>query len=379
MGALHRDPKKLLYTQHLLATLHRAVGDLDRALDYLVRNDDIARIHLLPIQRSFHLTSIAHIQLQQGSIEAALQTYRSAVDLSRRARHAEGLVQALRMLGNALLGLARYDEARPCLEEAADRFAQLEDGASEAEMRAGLAHIDVRSELEAREGLARATRAKGPEDAIPAFESALALAATIGERTREIVIRNTLGILQWQRRDYAAALDHYEVALRLVRDPGHCQQEATILNGLGACLARLGRPDEARTVLEESLALSREIGERELEADAAAALGHVSRSVHHLDGAARYFDQSRAVRHVIGDRRGEGWMHLRLAEVRHETGDTVGALAALARAAQAAADTGDDALATACREAARQGDRQRSGEVKDAPLHHRAVRCGSHT
>jgi len=105
----------------------------------------------------------------------------------------------------------------------------------------------------------------------------------------------------------------------------------------------------------------------------------VSRSVHHLDGAARYFEQSRVVRHAIGDRTGEGWMHLRLAEVRRDTGDTVGALAALARAAAAAADTGDDGLSTACHEAVRQGDRQRSGEVKHAPLHHRAVRCGSHT
>ena len=32
--------------------------------------------HLLPIQRSFHLTSIAHIELQQGRVDAAIQTYR---------------------------------------------------------------------------------------------------------------------------------------------------------------------------------------------------------------------------------------------------------------------------------------------------------------
>src|SRR5204863_9644751 len=116
---------------------------------------------------------------------------------------------------NALLGLARYDEALTYLQEAADLFAQLEDRGSEAEMRAGVARIlertspddavqawgavlalqrtrgDVRSELDAREGLARAMRAKGPDEAIPAFESALALAATIGERSREAGIRNT--------------------------------------------------------------------------------------------------------------------------------------------------------------------------------------------
>ena len=42
----------------------------------LPQSDEIARVHLLPIQRSFHLTSIAHIQLQQGRIDVALDTYR---------------------------------------------------------------------------------------------------------------------------------------------------------------------------------------------------------------------------------------------------------------------------------------------------------------
>ena len=78
------DPKKLVYTQHNLANVYRETGDLDRALECLAESDEIARVHLLPIQRSFHLTSIAHIQLQQGRIDEALDTYRAAVDLSRR-------------------------------------------------------------------------------------------------------------------------------------------------------------------------------------------------------------------------------------------------------------------------------------------------------
>ena len=228
------------------------MGDLDRALECLVQSDEIARVHLLPIQRSFHLTSIAHIQLQQGRIDAALETYRAAVDLSRRARHADGLVQSLRMLGNALLGLARYEEALPCLQEAAELFAQLEDRVSEAEMRTGVARILERtSPREAAQAWnvvltlqrgwatraaswkrAKASRGRrapdGPDDAIPAFESALALAATIGERAREPAIRNTLGILEWDRGGYAAALRHYEAALALVRADGSPGQEAII-------------------------------------------------------------------------------------------------------------------------------------------------------
>jgi tetratricopeptide (TPR) repeat protein/class 3 adenylate cyclase len=377
MPILRRDPKKLVYTGHNLANVHRAMGDLDRALACLLENDKIAHTHLMPIQRSFHLTSIAHIHLLQGRIDVALETYRAAVDLSRRARHADGLVQCLRMLGNALLGLARYDEALPCLEEAAQLFAQLEDRAAEAEMWTGIARVreqrspglaaaawtavcrlqrsrgDAKGELDAREGLARATRTSAPQDAVDAYTSALSLAAMIGEREREAAIRNVLGILEWERGEYVEALRHYESALVIVRELGKRSDEALILNSLGVCLIRLGRRDEGRTVLEQSLALSRGLGERQLEAHALAALGHALVSAQDFRGAAENFEASRAVRHGIGDLVGEGWMSLRLAEVHGKRGDRQSAVTALAAAEAAAAAIGDAALTAACAEAAR--------------------------
>ncbi len=371
MRVLQRDPKKLVYTQHILANVYRAMGKTDRALEYLMQNDEIARLHLLPIQRSFHLTSLAHIQLQEGRVETALDTYRSAIDLSRRARHADGLVQSLRMLGNVLLGLARYDEALPYLREAAQLFAQLEDRVSEIEMWTGVAGVlerqspgqaaeawttvlslqqkrgDAAGELEAREGLARALRADGSTDAISAYESALALAATIGERTREAAMRNVLGILEWNGGNYHRALSHYEAALVLVRAQANRRHEAVVLNSLGACLTKLGRRDEARTVLEDSLTTTREIDAPELEADALSALGRVALDGHDFSAATIWFDQSRLVRRAIGDRAGEGWMYLRLAALKRKCGERAAALNALAAAGSAATETGDAALSAA--------------------------------
>jgi len=396
MPALHADPKKLVYAQHNLANVFREMGDLDRALECLLLSDEIARGHLLPIQRSFHLTSIAHIQLQQGRIGAAVDTYRAAVDLSRRVRHADGLVQSLRMLGNVLLGLARYEEALPHLQEAAELFARLDDRISEAEMRSGVARIlertapreaadawtvalalqrtvgNSRGELGALEGLARAARSKGPAEAIPAFESALALASTIGERARELAIRNMLGILEWERGGYDAALRHYESALALARGEANRAHEAVVLNSLGVSLTKLNRPEEARTVLEESLALCREAGEPQLEAHALAGMGQVALLGNALEAAAEWFERSLAVRRAIGDRHGVGWMHLRLAEVRGKTGDSTSAVESLRAAEATATETNDVALATACADAAHKTCREQSGGSVNAALHHRA-------
>ena len=94
------------------------MGNLEATLVSLRRADENAA-HLLPIQRSFHLTSIAHIELQQGQIDDAIHTYREAIELSRRARHAEGLAQSLRTLGEVLFELGKLDEALPYLREAA--------------------------------------------------------------------------------------------------------------------------------------------------------------------------------------------------------------------------------------------------------------------
>ena len=150
--ALGQNPSKLLFALHILANVHRSLGDLDHALVCLHRCDEIALANLLPIPQSFHLTSIAHIYLQQGRIDDALRTYRRAVELSQRARHADGHAQSLRALGDVLFGLGRDTEALPCVRQAALLFAQLEDREAEAEMVSRAAAILERMRVPGRGG-----------------------------------------------------------------------------------------------------------------------------------------------------------------------------------------------------------------------------------
>jgi tetratricopeptide (TPR) repeat protein/class 3 adenylate cyclase/tRNA A-37 threonylcarbamoyl transferase component Bud32 len=374
MPSLRADPKKLVYTLHNLANVHRAMEQPELALVCLRQADEVCRTHLLPIPRSFHLTSIAHIDLQQGRTASALSTYREAIELSRRARHAEGLAQSLRTIGEVLFGLCMRDEALPYLQEAAGLFAQLEDPSAEAEMWSRSAIIfardrrpaesraawervlalrqrlgDVRGQLDALDGIAEAIRKiEGSPAAIPAFEAALHLSSTLGEECRALSLRNTLGILEWTRGRFDAALAHYEAALVLVRAQGDRAQEGLILNSLGVTLTRLHRPEEARTALEESVCVTRETGQPLLEAHAFAALGQVSRITGQLDQAAHYFEQSCEIRRTLGDRLGEAWMLHRVAECRTAMGEPDAGRAAAAAAARIAAALRDDDLLAAC-------------------------------
>ena len=92
MLSVAENPKKLSFALHNLANIHRGMGNLDATLDSLRLADQNSE-HLLPVHRSFHLTSIAHMELQLGHIDVAIRTYQQAIELSRRAHHAEGLAQ----------------------------------------------------------------------------------------------------------------------------------------------------------------------------------------------------------------------------------------------------------------------------------------------
>ncbi|MBA3640656.1 MAG: tetratricopeptide repeat protein, partial [Acidobacteria bacterium] len=340
MPVASRDPGRISSVLHNLANVHRAVGDLDQALECLHKADAAMHAHMMPIQRSFHLTTIAHIRLQQGDVAAAIESYRQALELSRRARHADGLAQALRLLGELQFGMRQDAEAAAHLTEAAGLFAQLEDGAAEVQAwtqvamsrerlgdwpAARAAWTEVRrlrrtlgdrpGELDALEGLARAARrVASPADAVPVFEEALLLALALGAADRQLALHNTIGILEFERGRYVAALEHYESGLRLCRDAGDRPHEGLMLNSMGVTLAHLHRHEEARTVLEESVALNRESGEQLLEAHALTALADVSLRIGRPEAAREYLEGALALREKMRDDTGAAALRQRLSQ-----------------------------------------------------------------
>jgi serine/threonine protein kinase/predicted ATPase len=373
MPVVSDDPIKRAYILHTIANVHRTIGNVARAIEYLQIADASARAHMLPIQRSFHLTSLAHIRLQEGRLDESLRLYQDAVELSRRARHADGLAQSLRMLGELLFAIGRERDALGHLQEAAQLFAQIEDRDSEAVMRHQAAlvlersgdpaaleawrsvHVlaqaaeDAHAELVAKEGIGRVARQQGRADeAVRCFEAALVLAIRHGERTREATLRNTLGVMHWERGDYLGALAQYEFALALVREQRDRVHEGLTLNSIGVTLTRLRRYEEARTALEDALEVNRETGERMLEAHTLAALGEVALASNRLTAARDAFEDSLALRQQLQDRRGEAWMLHHLSGVRVQLGDAAGAADAAAAATAIAADVEDDQLRRAC-------------------------------
>lgn len=367
---------KQAYILHILGTVHRALGEVDEAIAYLERAIEQGAERRLPIQRSYHYTSLAHVHLRQGDLEESLRLYREAVRLSRRSRHATGLSQSLRILGEVLHGLGRHEEALPHLEEAAELFARLEDHDAEALMWSRIAasheamddypdavaawsrarrirerEDDGPGELEALEGIARVTRrhVDEPSLALDYYGEALARARELGDASAEGRLRNTMGILEWHRGEFEAALAHYERALDLFREVDDRAHEGLILNSLGVTLVELERREEAASRLQEAVELNRRAGQRLLEGHGLAALGELRLEAGEVERAQGLFDRSLELRRAVEDREGEGWMLYRLGRTYAAQGQLSRAREHATRALDVADECGLDDLRQACR------------------------------
>ena len=367
---------KRAYILHNLANVHRELGDDVRALEYLTQTRTLTAEKRLPIQLSYHFTSTAHIYLQHGRVEESIAFYREAVELTRKAKFIPGLAQALRFLGEVLLGLRREEEALAPLVEAAGLFAQLRDPATEAVLwtevatarehrgelgdalaawgkaRAlhGQAGVQCR-ELEALEGLARVTRHHNPEPslALGYYGEALALAERLDEQAAAGRLRNAMGIIEWERGRYHEAEAQYQAGLDIFRAQGDLANAALMLASLGVTLDAMGRWLEARRCLEEARELHRIVGDRPAEARTLGALADVLRRLGEADQAIECGEASLRLRQECGDRLGEGWMLQRLALAHLADGSADRARECAAEAARIARETGNGELAAACR------------------------------
>ncbi|WP_411282136.1 serine/threonine-protein kinase PknK [Gemmatimonas sp.] len=353
---------------NVMGTIHREQGNLDTALEFFRRTEAYLSV---TVYASFSLTSIAHIQLQQGRVEEALATYQDLLRLNRTAGFVEGIALGCRSLGEVMVALDRHAESVPYLHESATLFAQIEDYRNEALMWRRLAgvyehgrapeqaraawiksralhqrHTSLSNEAEAVEGIARAERQlnTGHQHVVERYEEAIVLAVREDDRLRELAIRNSLGIVHWQHGAYADAVREYEAALRICRETSDRVHEGLILNSLGASLNKLRRWDEALTTLTDAVRVNTASGEQQLLGHALSALADVCIGRGRFNAALDYLQSAMTIRLTLGDVRGEGWLFERMARAHRALGNHVEAASATQRAVRIAQEVDDVAL-----------------------------------
>jgi tetratricopeptide (TPR) repeat protein len=314
---------------------------------------------------------------RQGRIQESLQLYEQAIDVSRKAKNAEGLSLSLRMLGEVLLGMDRQSEALLHFHEAALIFAQLKDDENEALMWSNIATIHERErnypdaiaawervqtlrkagdnshgKLEATEAMARVTRQQGDDPArtLEYYGEALDLAEELEDRNRQGDLLNTMGIIEWQQGRYKKALSYYERALKIFQELDDQVHQGVVLNSLGVTLTKLNHYEEALNRLEEAYKLHCQTKDVLLQGHALAALGEVHFEMGNPDEALHNYEMSLKARQDIGDRKGEGWMTYYLARVHVLQGAKGRARECVNQASRIAKECNDGKLKEICNE-----------------------------
>ena len=340
---------KLNSTLYNIAHVHRELGDLERALLYYqriyVQLDDIAPDHdnfSQLVGQVKGLSSIAAIYWQQGKTDESLRIYKDVVNMTR-GKYGDGLLHALRMLGELLLTVKKPQEALRYLLESTTVLSELEDPESEAEIWGKIADIydqnladyqkafaawdKVRTfsvQMHNHPGTLEALQQMGrlahqhlnePKQALHHLSQALDLAKEEGDLAKQGELLNTMGIIEWKRSKYTHALTHYEQALRICYELEDTAHAGLILNSIGVTLRGLGRDREALIRLKEAVATNCRSGKRLFEGHGLAVMGDIYRDLGEYDRAIRQYQASIDIRRGIGDRSGEGWMLYSLASV----------------------------------------------------------------
>ncbi len=367
------NPSMEAYLYHGLGNIHQMMGNDDEALACLEQARTIAGELRVPLQLPYSLMSIAHIALKQGDIERSIATYKEAIELGRRSRYGDGLARSLLVFGNILLSLERYDEAMEYLLEAAEWFLKLEDAQSEAEVLAKIAaiherrrHVDeaeaawhriaelldvlgVPTEIKTLEAFARLARLRGDDtEALAHYLDAIELAERAGATDTEARLRNSAGILEWQKGRYEEALSHYRRAIELFQLREDDEGIGLMMNSIGLTLKRMGRHPEAEDQIHDAIETHRAKGHTQLEAYALAVLGDIYSDSARYEEAIDAYARSLQLRWDIDDRAGEGWMLHHLARVHAARGENGRALEYVEQALAVATETNDERLTESC-------------------------------
>ena len=107
---------------------------------------------------------------------------------------------------------------------------------------------------------------QGPREALPRYESALALYRDAGDRKGEAITLGYIGNCYKRFGDYPQALEYLGRALAMKRELAERLEEGKTLNHLGLVYWEMGDYPEATDHFTQSMALARDVGHQQLEA-----------------------------------------------------------------------------------------------------------------
>ncbi|WP_445304490.1 CHAT domain-containing protein [Microcoleus sp. Pol7_B2] len=140
---------------------------------------------------------------------------------------------------------------------------------------------------------------------IAKYEEALKLYRSAGDREKEAVTLNSIGLVYSELGEQQKALQYLNQSLPLSQAVGDRSQAAITLSNIGLVYSKLGQPQKALEYFNQSLPLGRAVGDRSGEATTLSNIGKVYSDLGEKQTALEYYNQSLPPTRASGDRHGE--------------------------------------------------------------------------
>ena len=164
-------------------------------------------------------------------------------------------------------------------------------------------------------------RLSNSDKAAAAFSESRDLAEAGGNLRAELLAKNGLGTVLYDKGDLEGARKSYEDALRLARQIGAQKNISAVTGNIGNVLFDQGKLAEARRYYQESLEIDRLIDDKRGIASGLGSLANVLEGMGDLPGATRMQQQALQAFRDVGDRRGEASTLNNLGNVLTERGE----------------------------------------------------------
>ncbi|HEY9872277.1 MAG TPA: tetratricopeptide repeat protein [Candidatus Obscuribacterales bacterium] len=165
--------------------------------------------------------------------------------------------------------------------------------------------------------------AESRRGAIAKYEEALKLWRSVGDRSQEAQMLQSIGLVYYSLGEKQKTLDYYNQALSIKRELKDLVGEAVTLSMIGATYSDLGEKQKALESYNRSLSLFRGLKNRVFEAKMLANIASVYSDLGDRQSSLNFFNQALAIQRELDDRASEadtlqtiGRIYLSLGEVQ---------------------------------------------------------------
>lgn len=265
-------------THQLLAAAYSDTGDHDACLEHAERAEAAAA----PLDALDVLSRIEYVRgtawrFRRATLRAVAH-YRKGVALAERAGHRELVAVGYANLASAYQQIGDWSRV---LDYAERGFEAVPDPSDAARLRYLIQRGIAYYEFDDR------------DQALAAFQAALALATKLGDRRSMSMSLGELGLVAWEfDRDRTRALAEYEKAIAIAREIGVPVLEASWLNNAANVYRDTGEWAEALVRYQQAVDIERRTGQRVVRAMMLKNIGQT------LAGLGRFADAERSLLHA---------------------------------------------------------------------------------